>query len=357
MSSKIVEIHTEHVMAFKTLFEVLKEILTEVVIEVTRDDEMNKKYTSEIKKKEAESDSDESDDDSKKKKKGKGKKEKKDKKKKDSDDDEDDDSSKKKKPCVGGLKILTVDSSKTVLINLKLDSNRFADFWCKPPKYEIGINLVQLYKHLKSLGDSDTLTMFIEDDAKQNLILKIDNPEKQSKSNCKIKLMDLDNDPMSIPETNFEAVIKMSSSEFHKICRDMNQFSEFVEIKCLTNSVTFSYKGDCSESTKTYDSGDKGVSIIHTNANKPHIVQGIYSLKNLVLFTKCNSLCSEIQIFMKMNYPLCIRYTVATLGRLIICLTPVDKDNVNEDDKEDKIYDSDSDDDDKSIKLKGDHKD
>ena len=55
------------------------------------------------------------------------------------------------------------------------------------------------------------------------------------------------------------------------------------------------------------------------------IVQGIYELKHLVLFGKCTSLCNDIEIYMKNDYPLVIKYTVATLGRLLLCLTPIRK--------------------------------
>ncbi|AYV78974.1 MAG: proliferating cell nuclear antigen, partial [Edafosvirus sp.] len=252
----------------------------------------------------------------------------------------------------GGMRIMTVDSTKTVLINLKLEAKQFAEFKCKPAKYEIGISLVQLHKHLKSLGNDDTLTMYIEDDDKQHLVMKIENQEKKSKTDYLLKLMDLDNEPINVPPTIFEAVVTMSSAEFHKICRDMNQIAEYVEIKCLTNTITFTCKGDCSERSTTYYADDNGVNIKHANKEikgKPNIVQGIYALKNLVLFTKCTNLCNDIQIFMKMNYPLCIKYTVATLGRMLLCLTPIDQSsaqgNYSDDDE---LYSSD----DEKIKLK-----
>ena len=36
----------------------------------------------------------------------------------------------------------------------------------------------------------------------------------------------------------------------------------------------------------------------------------------------------NIQIFMKNSYPLCIRYTVATLGKILLCLAPVDETHI-----------------------------
>jgi proliferating cell nuclear antigen len=52
------------------------------------------------------------------------------------------------------------------------------------------------------------------------------------------------------------------------------------------------------------------------------IVQGMFELKYLVLFTKCTNLCTSIQIFLKNDYPLVLRYMVANLGEVRLVLAP-----------------------------------
>jgi proliferating cell nuclear antigen len=111
----------------------------------------------------------------------------------------------------------------------------------------------------------------------------------------------------------------------------MSHIAEYVEIKCSTQSVTFTCKGDCAERSTVYHANENGIHIAYSEdedgdekQNKAKIVQGIYELKNLVLFTKCTALHPEIQIFIKNNYPLVIKYTIATLGRILLCLTPID---------------------------------
>jgi len=46
-------------------------------------------------------------------------------------------------------------------------------------------------------------------------------------------------------------------------------------------------------------------------------------LKHLVLFTKCTNLCPAIEIYLKNDYPLIIRYTVANLGEVKLVLAPI----------------------------------
>ena len=62
------------------------------------------------------------------------------------------------------------------------------------------------------------------------------------------------------------------------------------------------------------------MSFIKMNDNE--IVQGVFALKHLVLFTKCTNLCNSIEMYLKNDYPLIIQYNVANLGAIKLCLAP-----------------------------------
>ena len=69
------------------------------------------------------------------------------------------------------------------------------------------------------------------------------------------------------------------------------------------------------------DNSENGLHFsISSNADKP--IQGIFSLKYLVLFTKCTNLCNIIHMYIKNDYPLIIKYNVANLGDIKLCLSP-----------------------------------
>jgi proliferating cell nuclear antigen len=53
-----------------------------------------------------------------------------------------------------------------------------------------------------------------------------------------------------------------------------------------------------------------------------NIIQGYYNLKSLVLFTKCTNLCNNIEIYLRNNFPIIIKYEVGDLGELKLCLAP-----------------------------------
>jgi len=45
-------------------------------------------------------------------------------------------------------------------------------------------------------------------------------------------------------------------------------------------------------------------------------------MKHLVLFSKCTNLCNSIELYLKNDFPLIIKYSVASLGEIKLCLAP-----------------------------------
>jgi len=223
-----------------------------------------------------------------------------------------------------GIKVIAMDTSHIVLVHLKLDASKFEYFYC-PNKISIGVNMLHLHKLIKTIHNNDTLTMFMEEGDINHLGIKIENSEKNTKSTFKLNLLDLDNPGISIDPTEFSSVITLPSNDFQKICRDMSNISEFVEIKNIHNQLIFSCKGDfCSQETILSDSSEMVATPINNSMGmgSSEIVQGIFKLKYLVLFTKCTNLCNTIELYLKNDYPLIIKYSVASLGEIKLAIAP-----------------------------------
>lgn len=59
-----------------------------------------------------------------------------------------------------------------------------------------------------------------------------------------MKLMDIDQEHLGIPDTQYDATITMSSSEFARICRDLAALGESVKIEASKEGVRFSSEGE-----------------------------------------------------------------------------------------------------------------
>ena len=308
---KILDLETTHTVPFKVLFEVLKDMLTETNI-IFRSNRRN------------------------------------------DDDSETNPADKEKGDESDCMKITAIDPTKTVLINIKLEGTQFNKFVCKKKKISIGVNLTRFYKVIKTLNKNDILSLSVDHENKNYLEIKIDCPEEKKTSIYNFKLLDLDEDKNNIPEISFDAVITMESQEFNKLCREMNNIADYVEMKCLADKIIFTCKGDFTDRKTTYRTSTSAsddetilVSISHkstTDKTAPQIVQGIFQLKNLVLFSKCATLCNEIEIYLKNDFPVVIKYTVASLGVCHLCLVPISDESTRDSkyDEEAEFYSDDN---------------
>ena len=331
---KLLEIKTEHIGAIRSLFELLKDVFDDVNIECIRDDEMNKKLEDEKNQEQQNVDTETA--------------VVKKKKKKDEVEDKTDEEKNEKKDGnyyedkdkkSGGIKIVAMDKTQTLLVNVKLNAKKFDVFKVKKKVFDVGISLNQLYKSLKSLQKDDSLTIYVNEDDKDWLMLKFKNEKKRYETSDKIKLMDINKSKYEIPPTAFDVVVTIDTEEFHTICKEMSHIQQVIEIKCTRKSLTFTSTGDSSERSKSYYPDENGIKINFSKDSKTDVVQGIFELKFLVMFTnKSQNLCPRIQLFMKNDYPLCVKFTVATLGKLLFCVSPYDEDRIAKDFDEDEEY-------------------
>ena len=89
----------------------------------------------------------------------------------------------------------------------------------------------------------------------------------------------------------------------------------------ISNHLIFSCKGDFAQQETCIRETNSGLAFIK-NQSPDEIVQGIFSTKHLVSFCKCTNLCNTIEMYLKNDYPLIIKYSVASLGNIKLCLAP-----------------------------------
>ena len=220
-----------------------------------------------------------------------------------------------------GIKILSMDPTHTTLVHMNLSKDNFESFHCTK-KQIIGVNMVNFFKLIKTITNNDTLTLFIEKNDINHLGIKIENEMKRASTTFKLNLMDLNDEIITVPPAQFTSVISMKSSDFQKICRDMSNISEEIEIKSVAGQLILTCKGEfAQQETVLGESSNGGMSVV-TNEDDIDIVQGVFSLKYLTLFTKCTNLCQTIQVYLKNDYPLIVCYSVGSLGEIKMCLAP-----------------------------------
>jgi len=220
-----------------------------------------------------------------------------------------------------GVALQAMDNSHVALVSMMLKAEAFSPYRCDR-NLALGINIVSLTKVLRAAQSSDILTIKAED-GPDVVDLTFESSEKDRISEYSIKLMDIDQEHLGIPETEYAANVVMPSGEFQRICRDLMAISESVQIECTKEGVNFKANGDIGSGSVTLrqhtsvDKEDNNVEIDLTE----HVCLS-FSLKYLVGFTKATGLSGKVRLSLSAEVPLLVEYALANNSYLRFYLAP-----------------------------------
>lgn len=228
-----------------------------------------------------------------------------------------------------GIRIKNMDKSHSIFVHLFLEAENFEKYFCKYPKVVIGVNMFHLFKIINTVDNDDALTIYINeedynDGSVDYLCLRFENGDIKQYKTHKLRLIGPEPEEMTTPNVSYSSIITLPSSDFQKIVRDMNDINaDKIEIKSVGNELIFSAKGGFSESQICRTEMNGKMDFVMKDDQK--IIQGEFSLKNLGYFIKCTNLCSTIEMYLENDIPLIIKYAVASLGEIKLCLAPTDQ--------------------------------
>jgi proliferating cell nuclear antigen PCNA len=123
-----------------------------------------------------------------------------------------------------GVALQAMDNSHVALVSMMLKAESFSPYRCDR-NVALGVNLTSLTKVLRAAQNEDILTIKAED-APDVLNLVFESSESDRLSEYDLKLMDIDQEHLGIPDTEYAATISMPSTEFKRICVDLMALSE-----------------------------------------------------------------------------------------------------------------------------------
>jgi proliferating cell nuclear antigen len=226
-----------------------------------------------------------------------------------------------------GMRIINMDKSHTILVHLFLSAQNFEFYECKKDKIIIGVNMFHLFKLINTIENDETLTIYIEnsdyvDGIVSYLSLKYENGEIKQCKTQKLRLIEPDPEELQYPDVAFSSIINLPSVDFQKIIRDLSCISEKLEIKSVGNELIFKCSGQFASAEIHRAESDGSMGFI-SKQDSSKIIQGEFSLKNLGYFIKCTNLCQQIEVYLENDLPLVVKYNVASLGVIRMCLAPL----------------------------------
>lgn len=229
-----------------------------------------------------------------------------------------------KKKQVGGMVVKEINKTGKILVYMKLEADKFDVYKYNyhKKKLTLGIDIGNLLKCLKCMSHFDTMTWLVDDDDINKLIIILESGERKEKKTFKLNLIDLEEDKYDIEPIQFPYSITLPSQDFHKYCKDMAASTDKIDIKATHNKLIFSGTGEIGYIEFEVGETNGGLSIVSNVSNTNEIVQGLFELKFLLIFTKCTNLCNQVILYLKNDYPIIITYQIAALGEIKLVLSP-----------------------------------
>merc|ERR1719334_234199 len=138
------------------------------------------------------------------------------------------------------MTLQAMDSSHVSLVGLSLTNGDggFEHYRCDR-SITLGINLVSMAKLLKCAGGGDSMKLTADDDGDE-VTFTFDSETRGQSSEFKLKLMDIDSEHLGIPDAEPKCSVKLPSSEFQRICRDMQIIGDSITISVNKEAAKFS---------------------------------------------------------------------------------------------------------------------
>lgn len=245
----------------------------------------------------------------------------------------------------GEIKILTTDPNQVMIASIVLKGSAFRKFKILPDKYSVGLNLDELYRYIKNVDKDGTLHIRINSDDTQHIIFNVQHENIPDISICELRVLNLANREDRKIEANVAMSVRIKCAKFHKVCKDLFQFSKYVEITCDPSQLVLTCKGDLSNHSRIFkaDGSQDGIAIKTIKRENdedqvPNIIRLIFDLQYINYMYKCSGLCEDMEIYLNSDSVMFLKYGIKLMGEMIVGISPCGKkkesmDNYNENDE------------------------
>merc|ERR1712176_1735668 len=166
-------------------------------------------------------------------------------------------------------------------------------------------NVDSLSKILKICGPNDSLKLKYANDA-DIVNFQCETTDEDRIADFDLKLMQIESEHMEIPEQQYKVVAKLPSNEFQKICKDLKEFGETMQVNASKEGIKFSVQGEVGSGNvmlkpRESEKPDDRVSL---TVHEP--VTATFALRYLVNFAKAAPLSGSVELGLGPDAPLLV---------------------------------------------------
>lgn len=147
-----------------------------------------------------------------------------------------------------------------------------------------------------------------------------------------MKLLTLNNDPVDIPDQEYDVVLRMTAADVHKICKDFKDASTEIRIRTTEDrdGVVFSCSGDMGDMKWTVNASspdEGGLEVVQSTA----AIDEEFPLRQLEAMTKSHNMCKRVEIYLTPGKPILLKYEFMRDGQILYLLAPRIPDEMEDD--------------------------
>lgn len=216
-----------------------------------------------------------------------------------------------------GIVLQAMDASHVSLCFLDLKSEGFAEYECRRDVVSVGVPITTMSKIFKCSTSEDNLCIKIEDgnSGADKMTLEFSNSCRTSE--FQMRLMDIDAEYIEVPDLACDCSLRMPTTEFQKIVRDLSIVGDSCELRVDDSGVVFTASGDMGDASFAVVKREEDEDVCFKGEGR-----GRFSTKYLQLFAKATPLCKSLFMNLPDGAPLCLEYCMGSLGTLRYYLAP-----------------------------------
>jgi len=148
-----------------------------------------------------------------------------------------------------GVYIVTLDTARASLIDMYLPAENFEEYVCAE-EVDCGINMTNMYKLLKTITVNDVLVISVN--SKEFMNIEIHSEQKKTSTKFALKLLDINENQIEVPEMHMTINTPIPSVDFQRICRDMSNIGDEIEISRSGKVLRLLCRGDFADQERKF---------------------------------------------------------------------------------------------------------
>lgn len=218
---------------------------------------------------------------------------------------------------VDGMSMQCMDSSHVSMAQLCFGVPFFKHFVCenKGWTHRLGVSVEHLVKLFKLVNAKTSIEWRYSLSKQDHVQVTMTDP--MSRYDFKLRLMDIDDDELEIPQLDYTHVFSIESSIFKKSLADIADFGDSLVLQCTNGVMNLKVTGDAGEMVL-----EKQIDL-----QNDKLYSGNFNTKYMVLFSKADKVSPKIELSMSEGMPIQMKYVIDDKSYFLMFVAP----RINED--------------------------